>query len=69
MPNSSFCYNELKNSLSADSPENVKKINAQISVYLRIIDYTNNHWDKLTVKELGQKVKAVLELYLGKSFS
>lgn len=69
MPNSSFCYNILKNSLSADSAENIKKRNSQMSTVLGIIDYINSHWDKLTVKEITQKVKATLELYLGKLFS
>ena len=59
----------LKNSLSADSAENIKRINSQMSMVLGIIDYINNHWDKLTVKEIAQKVKATLELYLGKLFS
>ena len=56
----------LKNSLSADSAENIKKRISQMSTVLGIIDYINSHWDKLTVKEITQKVKATLELYLGK---
>lgn len=59
----------LKNSLSADSAENIKKRNSQMSTVLGIIDYINSHWDKLTVKEITRKVKATLELYLGKLFS
>ena len=59
----------LKNSLSADSAENIKKRNSQMSTVLGIIDYINSHWDELTVKEITQKVKATLELYLGKLFS